>query len=230
MVTGDNKGHVYEKKIVKILKKKNLLPDGSFGAGSGPGTDVVFLHKKKKYKLEIKNSVTAPDYGQKRLIPYLSGKTWKWDWAPGVIDEKITKYYTSIGILDYLNKKNIIPNKYRKKDDTLTHEDVKEDQKNFEDKTYEIGKEAFVKFYEDKADYVQIGKGFGLFHLKNDKAKLGTEKFEGGFILRFRAKRHTTKNNHCYSFFAVLKCKKVLKKSKYNLEEELNNNFPPIKA
>ena len=78
MVTGDNKGHVYEKKIVKILKKKNLLPDGSFGAGSGPGTDVVFLHKKKKYKLEIKNSVTAPDYGQKRLIPYLSGKTWKW--------------------------------------------------------------------------------------------------------------------------------------------------------
>ena len=77
---------------------------------------------------------------------------------------------------------------------------------------------------------VQVGKGFGLFHLKSDKASLGTGKFNGEFILRFRAKRHTTKNNHSYSFFAVLKCKKVLKRSKYNLEEEQNNNFPPIKS
>ena len=173
--------------------------------------------------------MTSPDYGQKRLIPYLEGKKWKWNWAPGVIDEKITKHYTSLGVLDYLNKKNITPNKYRKSDDSLTLKDVKQDQENFEDKTYAIGNEAFVKFYEDKADYVQVGKGFGLFHLKSDKAKLGTEKFSGEFILRFRAKRHTTKNNHNYSFFAVLKCKKVLKSSKYNLEEDLINSFPPIK-
>jgi hypothetical protein len=229
MVTGDNKGHVYEKKIVKILQDRKLVPEGATGAGSGPGTDAVFLHNKKQFKLEIKNNVTSPDYGQKRLIPYLEGKKWKWNWAPGVIDEKITKHYTSLGVLDYLNKKNITPNKYRKSNDSLTLKDVKQDQENFEDKTYAIGNEAFVKFYEDKANYVQVGKGFGLFHLKSDKAKLGTEKFNGEFILRFRAKRHTTKNNHSYSFFAVLKCKKVLKRSKYNLEEDLINSFPPIK-
>ena len=134
-----------------------------------------------------------------------------------------------MGVLDYLDKKNIIPNKYRKDDDRLTLKDVKDDQKNFEDKTYTISNDAFVKFYEDKADYVQIGKGYGLFHLKEDKAKLGTEQFRGEFILRFRAKRHTTKNFYCYSFFAVLKCKKSLRRSRYSLEEDLNNSFPPIK-
>ena len=41
MVTGDNKGHVYEKKIVAILKEKNLIPSGLQGAGSGPGSDIL---------------------------------------------------------------------------------------------------------------------------------------------------------------------------------------------
>ena len=53
MVTGDNKGHVYEKKIVKILKERMLIAKGTYGAGSGPGTDVIFIHKGKNYKLEI---------------------------------------------------------------------------------------------------------------------------------------------------------------------------------
>ena len=99
MVTGDNKGHVYEKKIVKILQDRKLVPEGATGAGSGPGTDAVFLHKEKQFKLEIKNNVTSPDYGRKRLIPYLEGKKWKWNWAPGVIDEKITKYYQNKTII-----------------------------------------------------------------------------------------------------------------------------------
>jgi hypothetical protein len=229
MVTGDNKGHVYEKKIVKILKERMLIAKGTYGAGSGPGTDVIFIHKGKNYKLEIKNSVTAPDYGQKRLIPYQDGKKWRWNWAPKVIDEKITKYYTKIGVLDYLNKKKIIPNKYRKVDSELTYQDVKEDQKNFEDVTYYISDETIGRFYEDKANYIQIGNGYGLYHPKTDKAKLGTEKFHGKFFLRFRAKRHTTKNFHCYSFFAVIKCKGLDKKSRCNIEETDDQKFPPIK-
>ena len=84
-------------------------------------------------------------------------------------------------------------------------------------------------FYEDKSDYVQIGGGKGFFHLVNDKANLGTEKFHGNFILRFRAKRHTTKNFHSYSFFATLACKRVTSVSKYNIEETLGQKFPPIR-
>ena len=84
-------------------------------------------------------------------------------------------------------------------------------------------------FYKEKADYIQIGNGYGLYHSKTDKAKLGTEKFSGSFFLRFRAKRHTTKNFHCYSFFAVIKCKSLSKKSNYNIEESVGQKFPPIK-
>ena len=229
MVTGDNKGHVYEKKIVRIMSEKKIVPEGLIGAGSGPGTDITFLHNSKKFKIEIKNSITSPDYGQKRLIPEKINGLWKWNWAPSIRDEKITKHYTELGVLDYVNKKKIIPNKYRKPDADLTLKDVKEDQKNFEDKTYKISNDAFVIFYDDKADYVQIGNGLGFFHIKEDKAKLDTVKFDGEFILRFRAKRHTTKDFHSYSFFAVLKCKKVLKKSRYNIECFPNQTFPPIK-
>ena len=50
MVTGDNKGHVYEKKIVQILEDKKIIPVGKQGAGSGPGTDITFFHNKKEFK------------------------------------------------------------------------------------------------------------------------------------------------------------------------------------
>ena len=163
------------------------------------------------------------------MIPEKKGKEWKWDWAPKVKGMKITDHYTKLGVLDYLNKKKIIPNKYRKPDPELTFEDVNEDQKNFEDVTYDISDETIGMFYEDKADYIQIGNGYGLYHPKTDKAKLGTEKFHGKFFLRFRAKRHTTKNFYCYSFFAVIKCKGLDKKSRYNIEETGDQEFPPIK-
>ena len=229
MVKGDNKGHKYEKKIVQILKNKGLMSNEVAGAGSGPGIDAFFLHRGKKYSVEVKNRANGAEFGQKRLIPEKKGKEWKWDWAPKVKGMKITDHYIKLGVLDYLNKKKIIPNKYRKPDPELTFEDVKEDQKNFEDVTYNISDETIGMFYEDKADYIQIGNGYGLYHPKTDKAKLGTEKFHGKFFLRFRAKRHTTKNFHCYSFFAVIKCKKLNKKSCYNIEETDDQEFPPIK-
>ena len=229
MVKGDNKGHKYEKKIVEILKNKKLMSTEVAGAGSGPGIDAFFLHRGKKYSVEVKNRANGAEFGQKRLIPEKKGKEWKWDWAPKVKGMKITDHYTKLGVLDYLNKKKIIPNKYRKPDPELTFEDVKEDQKNFEDVTYDISDKTIGMFYEDKADYIQIGNGYGLYHPKTDKAKLGTEKFHGKFFLRFRAKRHTTKNFYCYSFFAVIKCKGLDKKSRYNIEETDNQTFPTIK-
>ena len=55
MVKGDNKGHKYEKKIVQILKDKKLMSTEVAGAGSGPGIDAFFLHRGKKYSVEVKN-------------------------------------------------------------------------------------------------------------------------------------------------------------------------------
>lgn len=224
MVTGDNKGHVYEKTIVDILTKRNIIPDGLAGAGSGPGTDIFFVHGKKTYKLEVKNNVVGPDYGQKRLLPFKTDGGWKWKLAK---DEYVTRFYTGLGVLKYLDNKNIVPNKHNKKDSQITEHDKKEDQKNFEDRTFTISSEAFSKFYFEKADYLQIGNGYGFYHLTDDVAKLGTEKFEGRFILRFRAKTHHSMPVHGYSFFAVLKCSSA-KKSKYNLEDVRGQEFPPI--
>ena len=56
MVKGDNKGHKYEKKIVKILQDRGLMSSEISGAGSGPGTDAFFIHKGKKYSIENSNS------------------------------------------------------------------------------------------------------------------------------------------------------------------------------
>ena len=127
MVKGDNKGHRYEKKIVEILKNKKLMPAEVAGAGSGPGIDAFFLHQGKKYSIEVKNRANGAEFGQKRLIPEKKGKEWKWNWAKK--DLEITKHYTSIGVLEHLNEKKIIPNKHRKDDDEITYQDVKEDQK-----------------------------------------------------------------------------------------------------
>ena len=229
MVTGDNKGHRYEKKIVQILKDKGMMSNEISGAGSGPGVDALFTHQGKKYTVEVKNRANGAEFGQKRLIPEKKDGEWEWEWAPAVKNLDITKHYTKLGVLDYLNKKKIIPNKYRKSDSELTYSDVKEDQANFEDTTYQISDETISMFYKEKADYIQIGNGYGLYHSKTDKAKLGTEKFSGSFFLRFRAKRHTTKNFHCYSFFAVIKCRSLSKKSNYNIEESVGQKFPPIK-
>ena len=264
MVLGDNKGHTYEKKIVKILQDRNLVPQGVTGAGSGVGTDISFLHENNEYRLEIKNNATDPDYGQKRLVPKLVGKKWVWQWAPGIESEKIVGHYTGLGVLDYLNKKNIVPNKFRIHDCKLSKQQKMEDMTNFEDRKFTVSNETFIKYYEDKAEYIQVGNGFGFYHLKRDTANIGTKQFDGEFILRFRAKSHNnhwvkctkcegvyrptaSKCSNCqtvlvkprtkvevyhdYSFFATLKCTKILSdnKSKYNIEETSDQKFPPIK-
>jgi len=231
MVTGDNRGHVYEKKIVKILQDRNLVPDGATGAGSGVGTDIPFINKNKEYRLEIKNSAIDPDYGQKRLIPKPSGKTWIWTWSS---DEKIVDHYTKLGVLDYLNKKNITPNKIRIENSKLSKNQKQEDMTNFEDRSYKVSNETFIRYYEDDADYIQVGKGFGFFHLKEDVANLGTKQFDGEFILRFRAKSHHSHHVQCPKCKTIYrpkpsdlckKCNLKLEKSKHKIEVYYDYSF-----
>lgn len=226
MVKGDNKGHAYEKMIVEMLRKKKCIGEYDRGAGSGGGTDVTFVHRGKRFKLEIKNNIRDPDYGQKRLIPVREGGGWKWTWAA---KESIVDYYTKQGVLEYLDSKEIVPRKYSKPDKEITVFDKKHDLAVFEDRSFKISSEAFSKFYEGKADYLQIGEGYGFYHLNEDVADLGTEKFEGSFILRFRVKSHHSFPIHNYSFFAVLKCVGIKKRSRYNIESFAGQEFPPIR-
>ena len=57
-------------------------------------------------------------------------------------------------------------------------------------------RQAFAKFHGKKSQYVQIGNKHGFFQSIMDSAKLGTEKFEAEFTLRFRAKHNKFTLSH----------------------------------
>lgn len=172
-------------------------------AGSGTQEDLIFQHHGHDLSLEIKNNPSDPDWGQCELLPTQSKDgTWVWDFSNKAKSEKakLIEYYNqfkfidgSVGALEYLKNKKLIPNKGRIPPQKITFLLRKEDQKNFEDTKHKISAEAFAKFHEKKSNYVQIGNGYGFFHINNDPVDLGTVKFDAEFTLRFRAK---TINRH----------------------------------
>lgn len=178
-------------------------------AGSGVQEDIIFRHNGLDVSTELKNNAQDPDWGQCALIPTKNNGNWIWNYSDTSKEKKpkLIEYYEqfkfkdgSVGLLTYLNNKKIIPNKYRVLNKDMTFELRKQDQKIFEDRKHKISTLAFSKFHEKKSDYVQIGGGYGFFHIHNDSANIGTEQFDAEFTLRFRAK---TTNTH---FPLCLKC------------------------
>ena len=282
MVTGDNAGHKYEKEIESILKRKKIsILKGS--AGSGGGSDL----KLQEGSLELKNNVTDPDYGQCIIKPMKVDSRWIWDWSEQSKKKKpeLIEFYNNlkcvdgtVGVLEYINKKNITPNKHRVSDELITRKMKEEDQRLFEDRKNKVPVEAFDRFYKKTSDYVQIGAGYGFFHINSDVANLGTEKFNAEFTLRLRAKsfdnhypvctvckqRYKPRTLICkqckinlktdmkktckdcgksdvnynmfehvwfdYGFIVVMKCDKIQKKSKFNIEDFPGQDFPPFKS
>ncbi|MEM2914882.1 MAG: hypothetical protein QXH91_05745 [Candidatus Bathyarchaeia archaeon] len=219
-----NKGDAYENNIFRILKAKGLLVAGAKRAGAGGGADVVFLHKGKSYKLEIKLD-KGVDYGQKMLV-WSAKDGWRWS-----EDDDVTRLYTELGVLKFLKKKGVVPIKFSKPNTNITQADKEADQKNFEDRLPNIPMEALFKYYEGKGCfYIQIGKGFGFYHLSKDVAKLGTQQFNAILRLRFRAKTIHSRPVWNYGFYAVLKIVSIGTKSKFNIEPAKGQVFPPIDA
>ncbi|VVB65705.1 Uncharacterised protein [Candidatus Gugararchaeum adminiculabundum] len=233
MVLGKNKGHTYEDKIFEILESSGLLFPGTVKEGMAGGVDAVFCHLGKPYNLEVKNGLSA-DYGQKK---FNWSKKEGWTWSE---NDDTTRLYSLLKVLQRVRNKNIVPRRYSKEKTRITYKDAEIDQKAFEDRTCIVKAESLWKYYGEKdAHYIQVGSGYGFYHLDRDVAKLGTEQFNSDFILRFRAKYHDRVDRQGgtlvptpwnYSFFAVLKVKSKPKpkRSKYNLEESDDQEFPPI--
>ena len=189
------------KGIEKFSSVKEKCPsckkDLKLTSGSGAGEDAIFIHKGKQYSLELKNNLRDPDYGQCIVKPELINNEWKWDWSKSAKKKKeLIGFYNNhkcvdgtVGVLEYINKKKIVPNKDRVSNEKLTREMKSQDQNAFEDRNNRVSVEAFEKFHRWKSDYVQIG-GHGLYHINKDFAKLGTKKFDAKFILRLRAKSY----------------------------------------
>jgi hypothetical protein len=218
-----NRGDEYENRLEKLMKKLGIMPKSFRRAGAGNGVDAVFIHEDKIYNLELKKDLLA-DYGQKALT---WNEKYKWQWS---VKDEVTDLYSGFGILDYINAKNIVPNKYSIPNDELTFDLKKDDQKKFEDNSQKIGGKALLDYYRLKNTfYIQVGTGYGFYSLSKDPANLGAPKFWTSFTLRLRAKTIHSDFPHQYAFYAVLKVKDKPKKSNMNIESNKTQKIPPIK-
>lgn len=218
---GYNKGDNYEQSIFDLLSSKGLIATGSTRGGAGNATDIKFLYDSQKYNLEVKLDLDA-DYGQK-MLRWDNG-IWRW-----CVDDSVTAFYTSVGVLDIVNAKNFIPNRYSIPRDEITMQHKKQDQKAFEDKV-EIDINSLYDFYGGKdCYYIQIG-GYGFYHLKRDILSLGTPQFDCKMKLRLRAKTIHSNPVYKYGFYAVLKVdkKQKIEKSYYDIEQNGGREFPAI--
>lgn len=218
---GYNKGDNYEQNIFDLLTARGLIAIGSTRGGVGNATDIKFLHNFQEYNLEVKLDLEA-DYGQK-MLKWNNGI---WSWC---VDDAVTSFYTSVGVLDIVNAKNFVPNRYSIARDEITPQQKNQDQKAFEDKV-EIDINSLYDFYGGKdCYYIQIG-GYGLYHLKRDILSLGTSQFDCKMKLRLRAKTIHSSPVYKYGFYAVLKVDKEEKpkKSCFDLEQKDGRKFPPI--
>ena len=234
---GYNTGDTYEEKIFDICKKRGLTPEGSTRAGaSAHKADVEFIQLGRIYKLEVKNDKN-PDYGQKRI--HLDVSTGKWRWAK---PDPITQFYDQLNVTCFINP-HFKPIWYQKKipNQTLKRwysspsqpaydlNDLKSDQKNFENKIL-IPLQSLFTYYKNRGTYYIQIEGSGFYHLDSDIAGLGTQQYQGELYLRFRVKHtgHSRGGPDKCQFMAVLKQKTKSLASNFNIESDLSQTFPNI--
>lgn len=216
-----NKGDLYEETIFKILQNKKLIPNNFARAGAGGGADIKFIYQSQEHNLEIKVDLKA-DYGQKMLRWNSKSQLWYWS-----VDDSVTKLYTSIGVLDYINQKKFTPNRFIIPEQQITIQHKKQDQQAFEDK-HNLNIKALYQFYSDKnCYYIQVGN-YGFYHLEKDILNLGTAQFNCGIYLRLRAKTIHSDPVYKYGFYAVIKTNKKPTLSIYDIEEKGGRSFPRI--
>ena len=216
-----NRGDKYESDIYDIMQKKGVLKPGFERAGAaGNKADLIFVHKGMEYNLEAKKDHGA-DFGQKYLKWKPKEKKFVWS-----VDDSTTKLYTEVGVLDFINSvensRRFHLNKISKSKEKITRIDNKEDQ-NFFDMNFKIpqDKDLLARFYNVKdIYYIQIGKHkakttvikngekkeverkipCGFYHLGSDPADLGTVKFDGYMLIRFRAKQIRSELKEKFNF------------------------------
>lgn len=241
-----NRGDRYESTIEIILRDHGTLkPDFERAGAAGNQPDLIFVHNEQEYNLEAKRDQKA-DFGQKYLKWQEKNKKFVWS-----VDDTATRLYTKVGVLDFINSvensRRFHLNKISKSNDEITKIDNKEDQ-NFFDMNFKIpqDEDLLAQFYNDKnVYYIQIGKHSviresakrakkvqcGFYHLGSDPAGLGTQKFDGYMLIRFRAKQIRSEPVYNYGLTAVLKYYPTIKSasnSKFNIEDDDEREFPPI--
>ncbi len=184
----ENKGDNYESLIHTILMERGLTKQGRGGASDKPDVQV---NLKNSTNINIECKVSGADYGQKSIL-YINSR---WNWAK---PDNITSMYDQLKILNYIdsgfipknaNHLKLSPKEWGKqKKRIIGNEEKFFDQRNFEKTIPEINIRHFFEFYKLRNTFYLQLKDSGLYHLSEDRFKIGTEQYNGKIKLRFRAK------------------------------------------
>jgi hypothetical protein len=219
-------GFLYEAKIQNLFKRNKIAPAGFKPAASDPNApDAMFLYMGKPYKLEVKLDPKV-DYGQGSLDYDLKKDKWILGGQNTPAAKQMREFLESLGVLKLINsakgwggkgppRKFTVPLSQYKK------QDVDYDYKHFKDRFIDIPNYKAVADYYNTKDtyYIQIGKGYGLYHMGKDIANIGTTEFKPKLRIRIRLKRGGSNPIYNYRFSTAIQSASV-NKSEVDLDDK----------
>lgn len=213
----DNKGIIYENKINRMLKNVKLQSRSFKGAGSdinGPDSEIKI--NGKKYYIELKLGLVV-DFGQGSLDYDFKKKKWVLSGA----DKHMKEFLSKIEVPKMVNKvwgSEGAPRRYSIPLDNFKKADADFDYAHFTSQYVTVPSDAVSNYYASKnIYYIQIGNGYGLYHMDKDPAGLGVPQFKPDLKLRIRLKRNAAYPIYNYRFTTALQVKRLLK-STLNIE------------
>lgn len=190
----ENKGHDYERSIVRKLKQKGHLEKNYKIAGSGRQVDAHFNFQ-GRHALEIKHT-PLHDMGQ-LYLHHCKEHGWHVSNSSKSNYPEAARHVESSGILSKMNKHpewdKFAKGELEKPEEIVHHHSGVEPIKDY------YGK-------DKKVDYMQIG-GKGLYHLHDNPAKVNSKQLHGNTMMRVRAKENNKRADGSYSKSVVLSFK-----------------------
>ena len=190
--------------------------------GSSANHDIACNHKEEKdIGIEAKSTPSSPDYMQCTLKYNHDEKRWR-----GSERCKIPKESRDLFIY-ILKEKELFKNKAPPKNITLEEwHDIKKSDNVWEDHyIYDIPNNTIAELYKFKGcSYIQLGKGYGLYHLGNDRCNFGVPEFNTKQRIRIRIKVHFSKKSDGNCRLAIMASAQPydienIEKSPYSLDD-----------
>ena len=220
----DNKGIFYEKTLNDNLKKYKIQSVQFQPAGSDSNApDAELLYKDQKYKVEVKLDMNV-DFGQGSLDYDVAEKKWILGGGNTESAKQMRQFLTAMKVPDLVNSKwgpKGPPRKFTVPLNKFKQEDVDHDYRKFTNEFINIPQDAVSNYYASKQTYyIQIGAGYGLYHMTKDPAKLGVPAFKPQLKLRIRLKRGGSFPIYNYRFStAIVAVTGSLSKSSGDLDD-----------
>jgi len=218
-------GGKYENEIYNIVRlcsinnnKFNTQNEKDLGGSKSINNIECNYHKHQDIGIEVKKYNT-PDWMQCSIKYNTETNQWK-----GKIPSKSKNLFNQLLNNIKIFNGNISP--FMKK--SITHKEwitIKNKTDMWDDVYIDVPNDTIQKLYNaKKCQYIQISKGYGLYHLGDDVCNFNVPKLEIEQCIRIRTKIHTKKNKKGFCSLSVtVACQpkqiKLLNKSIYSLDD-----------